>query len=123
MRPASVASPSITGMIGCSPGQLETELLEARAEMTGVLEQLRAQLRRVLEQVEHPQRHGGDDRRDAVGEEIGPRALPQPLDDLLARGDVSAAGAAQRLAERAREDVDRDQPRRSAPACRDRPRP
>ena len=65
----------------------------------------------------------GDHRRDAVGEEIGARALAQPLDDLLARGDVTAAGAAECLAERAGEDVDRARRRRSARACRARVAP
>ena len=77
----------------------------------------------MLEQIQHPQAHAGDDRRNAVREQVGARALAQPLDDFLARGDVAAAGAAQRLAERAGQDVDPRQRRRSARACRARVAP
>ena len=49
MRPARAASPSITGMIGCSPGlEREAGLRHAGAEEARVLEQLRAQLRGLL---------------------------------------------------------------------------
>ena len=46
------------------------------------------------------------DRRQRVGEEIGPRALAQPVDDLPARRGVAARGAAQGLAQGAGQDVD-----------------
>ena len=47
-----------------------------------------------------------DRRREAVREQVRPRALAQQLDDLAPAGDVAAARAADRLAERAGEDVD-----------------
>ena len=43
--------------------------------------------------------------RDGVREEVRPRALAQQLDHLAAAGDVPAAGAADRLAQGAGEDV------------------
>ena len=66
----------------------------------------RAQRVAVVDQVEDLQRGGGNDRRQRVGEQIGPRALAQPLDDLGLRRGVAARGAAERLAERAGDDVD-----------------
>ena len=74
--------------------------------MRGVLPQPRAQLVVGFEQVEHAQARRGDERRNAVGEQVRPRALPQPGDDFLAARRVAAARAAERLAERAGEDVD-----------------
>ena len=55
-------------------------------------------------------------RREAVGEQIGPRALAQQIDDGLRGGDEAAHGAAQRLAEGAGDDVGAI-PAPSAPAC------
>jgi hypothetical protein len=49
---------------------------------------------------------GADGRRQRVGEQVGPRALAQQVDDGLRPGDVAADGPAQRLAERAGEDMD-----------------
>ncbi len=43
--------------------------------------------------------------RQRIGEEIGPRALAQHVDDRLRRGDEAAHAAAERLAERARDDL------------------
>ena len=53
MRLARAASPSITGMIGCSPGirSKPSAVMPAR-KMTRVLEEPRAQLGRSLEKVE-----------------------------------------------------------------------
>ncbi len=64
-----------------------------------------AELVGALDQVESPQAGADDRRRDAVREQVRPSALPQQLDDLAAAGDVAAARAADRLAERAGEDV------------------
>ena len=36
----------------------------------------------IVDQVEDFERGAGDDRRQRVGEQIGPRALAQPVDDL-----------------------------------------
>ena len=60
----------------------------------------------LLDQVERGEARRDDGRCEAVREEVGPRALAQQLDDLAAAGDVSAARAADRLAERAGHDVD-----------------
>src|SRR5213080_4852017 len=86
--------------------ELEAGPGEAGAEQTRVLEQLRAQLRGVLQELEHREARGGYHRRNAVGEEVGTRTLPQPLDDFSSRGDVAAAPPAEGLAQRAGEDVD-----------------
>lgn len=79
-------------------------LAEMRAVRAHALAQARALVAR--EQFEHFQRCGRDARRQRVREQIGTRALPQQLDDLAPRGHVTARRAAQRLAERARDDVD-----------------
>ena len=66
-------------------------------------------------------RLAADDRRgEGVREEVRARALAEQLDDLAAARDVAAAGAAERLAERAGEDVDAA---RSTPQCSGVPRP
>ena len=43
-----------------------------------------------LGDVDRLQRAGGDRRRERIGEEIGPRALAQHVDDGLRRGDEAA---------------------------------
>ena len=45
-------------------------------------------------------------RRQRVGEEVGPRALAQELDDLAPARREAAGGAAERLAQRGGDDVD-----------------
>ena len=65
-----------------------------------------AQFGRCAEKFERFQRSGDDRRRDGVGKQIRPRALPQKIDDLLAPAGESAARAAERFAERAGDDVD-----------------
>ena len=73
------------------------------------------------------QRRRGDAGRERVREEIRARALAQQLDDFRAPGGVAARRAAQRLAERAGDDVDAAldaaELRRAAPAARRRSRP
>ena len=86
--------------------ELETGLGEPAAKQARVLEQLRAQLRRVLQEFEHREARGRHHRRNAVGEEVGARTLPQPLDDFAARGNVAPAPPAQSLAQCAGENVD-----------------
>ena len=86
--------------------EIEAGLGEPGAEQARVLEQLCAQLRGVLQELEHREAGGGHHRRNAVGEEVWTRTLPQPLDDFAARGNVAAAAAAQGLAQCAGEDVD-----------------
>ena len=86
--------------------ECEAGARELLAEEARIVEQLRAQPRRVLEQIQHRKTRRRDHRRDAVGEQVRSRTLPQPVDDLAARGHITAAAAAQGLAERAGEDVD-----------------
>jgi len=94
-------------MIGCSPGfRSKPALVSPARKQARVLEQLCAQLRCVLQQLEHREAGGGHHRRNAVGEQVWTRTLPQPLDDFAARGNVAAAAAAQGLAECAGENVD-----------------
>ena len=93
-------------MMGCSPGQqIETQALHPLPEIPGIRMHAVAQILGAFEQLQNLQRRRRHRRRDAVGKEIGPRALAQPADDLLAGRDVSAARAAERLAESARQDV------------------
>ena len=77
------------------------------AEGPGARLQPVAQLGRLREQLEGPDRrprhHGGQ----GVGKEVGPAALAQQVDHVAAARDASAGGAAQRLAERRGEDVHR----------------
>ena len=94
-------------MIGCSPGtRLKPAAAMPVAKVRGVVPQALAQRGVGFEHVEHAQARGGDERRNAVGEQVRPRALPQPGDDFLAARRVAAARAAERLAERAGENVD-----------------
>src|SRR5207237_1152876 len=82
------------------PGlEIEAGALEAGTEEARVLEELRAQLRGALEEVQHREARRGHDRRDAVREQVGARALPQPLYELARRGHIAAGAAAQGLAE------------------------
>ena len=64
--------------------------------------QMRAAVVGRLGDVDRLQRAGGDRRRQRVGEEVGPRALAQHVDDRLRRGDEAAHAAAERLAEACR---------------------
>ena len=106
-RPASTASPIITGMIGCSPGsRVEAQLAHPAAEIRRVVEELPSQLAGLRQQIEHGQRRGDDHRGDRVGEQVRPRPLAEELDDVRPAADVPAAGAAERLAERTGHDVD-----------------
>src|ERR1700730_17155927 len=86
--------------------EVEASFFKAGAEVAGVIEQLGAQLGGILEQIEDSQadtRHHG---RDAVREQVGPRAITQPVDHFPAGRNEPAAGAAQRLAESAPQDID-----------------
>src|SRR5258705_3792038 len=85
--------------------QLEPELREPRPEILRVVEKARAQVARLLEKIEHLETRSRDDRRNTVGKKIGPRALPQPADDRGPPRDVTAAPAAEGLAERPGENV------------------
>mmetsp|Transcript_78788 Transcript_78788/g.219008 ORF Transcript_78788/g.219008 Transcript_78788/m.219008 type:complete len:389 (-) Transcript_78788:393-1559(-) len=85
---------------------LEAGGLDGLAEVGGVGFELVTQRGGAFQQVQHGQRRAGDARRQRVAEQIGPRALAQQLDHLLARRREAAGGAAQGLAEGAGDDVD-----------------
>ena len=71
-------------MIGCSPGkQIEAGLRHAGPEPLHVGEQPLAQIIALLGQIDRLERRADDRRRQGVGEEIGPRALPHQIDDRL----------------------------------------
>ena len=78
----------------------------AGAEVAGVVHQAIAQIGRPRQQVEDRQRGAGHHRRQAVGEQVGARALAQQVDDVPAGRREAAGGAAQGLAERRGDDVD-----------------
>src|SRR4051812_3521859 len=86
--------------------EVEAGFLQAGAEVTGIVKQLAAQLRCILEQIQHSQTDTRDDRRDAVREQVGPRPVAQPVDDFLAGGNKSTTGTAQRFTEGAGDDID-----------------
>ena len=86
--------------------QRETGGLHAGTEALRVAFELPLEIVGRLQQFEHPQGGGGDHRCQRVAEQVGPRPLPQPLDDLTAPAGVAARSAAHRLAERAGDDVD-----------------
>ena len=74
--------------------------------MSRVPAQLLPQLAGLGDQLQRAKARPHDRRRDAVREQVRPRALAQHVHDRRARGDVAAARAAHRLAERAGQDVD-----------------
>ena len=117
---ASRASPSITGMIGVSPGRTLKPAfsIPARKRRACACRSSRRSSAAIGD-FKRLQRPGGDRRRERIGEEIGPRPLPEQIDDRLRRGDEAAHAAAERLAEGAGDDVDAiaraGQRRRAAP--------
>ena len=80
----------MTGMIGCpAPASVKPALSMPARNRAALCSTRRRKLVAALEQVEH--RSDGrrrDDRRKAVGEQVRPRALPQPVDDLGDGRDV-----------------------------------
>ena len=64
-------------------GQREAELAHFRAKQRRIGFKPRPQSLAVVDQVEHFQRGGRNHRRQRVGEQVGPRALAQPLDHFL----------------------------------------
>ena len=96
-------------------GERETGSLHTRAEPFRVALEPAVQLRGRPEQVEHPQRRRGDDRGQRVAEQVRPRPLSQPLDDLLPAAGVATRCATHRLAEGPGHDVD---PVGDAAVCR-----
>ena len=94
-------------MIGVSPGRSSKPAASRPvAEARAWLDQVRAPVVGRLGDLDRLERAGGDRRRERVGEEVGPRPLAQQVDDRLRRGDEAAHAAAERLAERAGDDLD-----------------
>src|ERR1700722_2320540 len=84
------------------PGdQIEAQGLHPLAKGARVGMNALAKFRRALQKIQHLDGAGGDRRRDAVREQVGPRALAQPRDDFLAGCDKAAAGSPQGFAQRA----------------------
>jgi hypothetical protein len=101
------ASYTIIGTIGCLPGLMSKPAGSMPARQKRVLSSSLSRKRgAALQQVEHRERRADDAGRQGVAEQIGARALAQQLHHLLARCGEAAAGAAQRLAEGAGDDVD-----------------
>jgi hypothetical protein len=86
--------------------KVEAEPLRARAPVACVVEERGAEAAIFFHKIDRRDPGGADGRRQGVGEEVGPRPLAQQVDDGLRPGDVTADGAAERLAERAGEDMD-----------------
>nr|GEU28576.1 hypothetical protein [Tanacetum cinerariifolium] len=84
----------------------EADARDLGAEVGGVFVQAVAQRGRLRQALEHGQRGAGNRRRQRVGEQVRARLLAQHVDHFLARRRKTAHGAAQRLAQRARDDVD-----------------
>ena len=106
MRVARAASPSITGKIGWLPGlSVKPAFSRPARRRRGVGVQPVAQVAALADQLQRLQRRHDDRRRQGVGEEIRPRALPQHVDDLGPAAGEAAGRAAQRLAQRAGDDV------------------
>ena len=96
IRVASVASPSITGMIGCAPGTRSKPSAVIAARKRSPLCRTRRRSSAPFaaqQQFEHAQRCRGDRRRERVRKQIRPRALPQQLDDLACARDVKPPDA------------------------------
>ena len=86
--------------------QVKTGRRHAGAEALGIVEQAGAQIIALVDHIEGFQRGADNHRGQRIGEEIGSRALAQHVDHGLARRGETAHGAAERLAERAGDDVD-----------------
>src|ERR1700677_1586635 len=86
--------------------QIETEALHLFAEIAGIGMYAIAQRLGAFQQIQNLQGRRRDRRGDAVGEQVRPRALAPPADDLLAGRDIAAARTAECLAEGSRQDVD-----------------
>ena len=94
-------------MIGVSPGShFEPGFLDALAKAARVVFEQSPPSVGADRDLERLQRPGRDRGREGVGKEIGPRPLPEEVDDRLGRGDEAAHAPAQRLAEGASDDVD-----------------
>ncbi len=107
---ASRASQSMIGTIGWTPGRISKPARgHRRRGSTACSPRAGRGARWSREQLEHAMRGAHHRGRQRVGEEVGPRALAQELDDLLAPAGEAADRAAERLAERRGDDVDAPQ--------------
>ena len=82
--------------------EIETGLAHAGAKAIGIVKKLGAQIIALLGQINGLDRGGNDGRRQGIGKEIGARALAHEIDDGFCSCDVTAGGAAQRLAQACR---------------------
>ena len=83
----------------------KTGLAHGLAEVAGVVGQLVAQGGGAFQQIEHRDGSAHDHGRHGVGKKIGARTLAQQLNHLAAPAGKAARGAAQRLAQRAGDEV------------------
>src|SRR5690606_6489847 len=114
---ASFASPSMTGMIGCSPGSRSKPASAMAARKRPALA---TSCSRSLSPSGQPaavgaagdaeglERRAADGGREGVGEEVRPGPLLEQGHDLGRGADEAAHGPAQRLAEGAGDEVDLD---------------
>ncbi len=94
-------------MIGCSPGRrLKPADAHCRAELPGIVEEALAQVIALLGKLDGLDGGAHDGRRQRIGEKIGPGALAHQIDDGPRRSDEASGRTAERLAERAGDDVD-----------------
>ena len=95
------------GTIGCMPGLIvRPRSVSAARKIFCVFLKLVAQFGRGAEKLERFQGSSNNRWRDGVGKQIRPRTLPKKIDNLLSPAGEAAAGAAERFAKRAGDDVD-----------------
>ena len=93
-------------MIGCSPGnRLKPALAMPDRKRAALWNSLSRRSSPCFGQIDGLEAGADDGRRQGVGEEIGPGPLAHQVDDGLGRRDIAAGRAAQRLAQRAGEDI------------------
>ena len=94
-------------MIGWpSPLRRKPSLVISERKVAALAARLARRSSPVGDHVQDAERGDGDRGHQGIGEEIGAGALAEHLDHLAACGGVAAGGAAERLAERARQDID-----------------
>ena len=89
-----------------SVDQAKSKRGEPRAKERGILAQPGAQLLTLLDEGQRLQGAGGNRRRQRIGEQIRPRALAKEFHDVCASRRESSCRPAERLAQRARHDID-----------------
>ncbi len=86
--------------------ELESEARHLAAKVLGVACELLAQVVARLDEVQHRERGMGDRRHEGIREEIRARAVAQPRHDFARARRIAARRAAERLAERAGQELD-----------------